>query len=243
MSSALRERISATEAFAADVAHEIKNPLASLRSALDGIEGIEDPRLRHQLMNVAKADVLRMDRLISDISEASRVDSQLATAKFELIDIGDMIEQLIAAIKQRADELGVSIAFTRPAKGTANVLGEDIRLERMLVNLIENALSFSPRGSVLDIGINLVLTEVVIAVTDKGPGVPAEQREAIFTRFYSHRPDSEHFGEHSGLGLAIARNIAEGHGGRISVKDRNDGAHGSRFEITLPLPNTAENSE
>jgi two-component system, OmpR family, sensor histidine kinase ChvG len=240
MSSALRERISATEAFAADVAHEIKNPLASLRSALDGIEGIEDPKLRNQLMTVAKADVLRMDRLISDISEASRVDSQLATAKFELIDIADMVEQLIASFKPRADELGVIITFSRPPKDEANVVGEDIRLERMLVNLIENALSFSPLGSALDIAISLFSNEVVVAVTDQGPGVPQEQREAIFTRFYSHRPDSERFGEHSGLGLAIARNIAEGHGGQISVKDRGDGMHGSRFEIALPMPSIGE---
>jgi two-component system, OmpR family, sensor histidine kinase ChvG len=238
MSSALRERISATEAFAADVAHEIKNPLASLRSALDGIEGLEDPKLRKQLMEVAKADVLRMDRLISDISEASRMDSQLATAKFEPIDIGDMIEQLIAAMKQKADEIGVSIEFTRPPSGKSIVMGEDIRLERMLVNLIENALSFSPPDSKLEIAISSLSDELLIQISDQGPGVAEEQREAIFTRFYSHRPDNEKFGEHSGLGLAIARNIAEGHDGRISVSDRADGTRGSCFEIGLPLPNT-----
>ncbi len=240
MSSALRERISATEAFAADVAHEIKNPLASLRSALDGIEGLEDPKLRKQLMEVAKADVLRMDRLISDISEASRMDSQLATAKFEPIDIGDMIAQLIAAMKQKAGEIGVDILFIRPPTGRAIVMGEDIRLERMFVNLIENAFSFSPRNSNLEIVIAILPDEVLIQINDQGPGVAEEQREAIFTRFYSHRPDNEKFGEHSGLGLAIARNIAEGHGGHIRVGNRADGNQGSCFEIGLPLPNTGD---
>ena len=146
MSIALRQRIDATEAFAADVAHEIKNPLASLRSALDGAERIEDPTLRKQLMDVAKADVQRMDRLISDISDASRVDSQLAKAKFEPIDLGDMIEQLLQAREDRGSDKNVNIAFARPRRKIATVMGEDVRLERMLTNLIDNAVSFSPRG-------------------------------------------------------------------------------------------------
>ncbi len=240
MSSALRERISATEAFAADVAHEIKNPLASLRSALDGIDGIKDPSLRAQLMDVAKADVLRMDRLISDISEASRVDSQLATAKFEPIDIGDMIEQLISAMRLRCDEVGVEISYRRPLDQPAIVMGEDIRLERLLVNLIENALSFSPKSSHIEINLKTHDDSAIIGVNDQGPGVLAELRESIFTRFYSQRPEDEQFGQHSGLGLAIARNIAEGHGGTVTVRDRSDGQRGSCFEITLPLAGTSD---
>ncbi len=240
MSSALRERISATEAFAADVAHEIKNPLASLRSALDGIDGIKDPALRAQLMDVAKADVLRMDRLISDISEASRVDSQLATAKFEPIDIGDMIAQLISAMRLRSDEIGVEIAYQRTLDDPPIVMGEDIRLERLLVNLIENALSFSPKGSRIEMTLETRDDNAIIGVNDHGPGVLLELRESIFTRFYSQRPEDEQFGQHSGLGLAIARNIAEGHGGTVTVQDRTDGLSGSCFEITLPLAGSTD---
>lgn len=234
MSIALRQRIDATEAFAADVAHEIKNPLASLRSALDGAERIENPALRKQLMDVAKADVLRMDRLISDISDASRVDSQLAKAKFEPIDLGDMIEQLLQAREDRGGDGDVSIAFARPRRTIATVMGEDVRLERMLTNLIDNAVSFSPPGAVVEISATLADDEVVIRVSDEGPGVPEQEREAIFRRFHSERPASENFGKHSGLGLAIARTIVEGHHGSIAVRDRVDGKRGACFEIALP---------
>ena len=234
MSIALRQRIDATEAFAADVAHEIKNPLASLRSALDGIEAVKEPDLRQQLMDVAKADVHRMDRLISDISDASRVDSQLAKAKFDRIDLGDMIEQLLQAREERDDNNGVTIAFARPRRGIATALGEDVRLERMLTNLIDNAVSFSPPGGLVEIAATLADEEVIIRVSDEGPGVPEADREAIFRRFHSERPQSENFGKHSGLGLAIARTIVEGHHGRIMVRDRVDGRPGACFEIALP---------
>lgn len=234
MSVALRQRIDATEAFAADVAHEIKNPLASLRSALDGAESVKDPVLRAQLMEVAKADVQRMDRLISDISDASRVDSQLAKAKFEPIDLGDMIEQLLQARESRGSDGDVGIAFARPRRGIATVLGEDVRLERMLTNLIDNAVSFSPAGTVVEISATSADDEVIIRVSDEGPGVPEQERETIFRRFHSERPVSEDFGQHSGLGLAIARTIVEGHHGRIAVRDRVDGKRGACFEIALP---------
>jgi two-component system sensor histidine kinase ChvG len=239
MSIALRQRIDATEAFAADVAHEIKNPLASLRSALDGAERIDDPMLRKQLMDVAKADVQRLDRLISDISDASRVDSQLAKAKFEPIDLGDMIEQLLQAREDRASDKDVTIAFARPRRSIATVMGEDVRLERMLTNLIDNAVSFSPSGSVVEISATLAEADVIIRISDEGPGVPVQEREAIFRRFHSERPASENFGKHSGLGLAIARTIIEGHHGRIAVRDRVDGKNGACFEIALPCATTA----
>lgn len=234
MSIALRQRIDATEAFAADVAHEIKNPLASLRSALDGVDNVKDPALRAQLMDVAKADVQRMDRLISDISDASRVDSQLAKAKFEPIDLGDMIEQLLQARENRGVDKGVSIAFARPRRGIAVAMGEDVRLERMLTNLIDNAVSFSRPEGLVEISATRADDDVIIRVSDEGPGVPANEREAIFRRFHSERPGGESFGKHSGLGLAIARTIVEGHHGRILVRDRVDGKEGACFEIALP---------
>lgn len=236
MSNALRQRIDATEAFAADVAHEIKNPLASLRSALDGIDNIKDPELRAQLMSVAKDDVHRMDRLISDISEASRVDSQLAKAKFELIDLGDMIEQLLLARENRNHDGDIEIAFARPRKGVAVILGEDVRIERVLNNLIDNAVSFSPPGGLIEISATSTDTEIIIRVIDEGPGVQPSEREAIFRRFHTERPTKEGFGKHSGLGLAIARTIIEGHEGQIKVQDRDDGKQGACFEIAIPSP-------
>ena len=234
MSIALKQRIDATEAFAADVAHEIKNPLASLRSALDGLDNIKNEDLRDQLMDVAKADVKRMDRLISDISEASRVDAQLARAKFEPIDLGDMIEQLLAAREGREPNSPVKIAFARPRKGVAVVMGEDIRLERVLNNLIDNAVSFSPKSGLIEISATCADDKILIRIADEGPGIPESERDAIFRRFHSERPAGEDFGHHSGLGLAIARTIVEGHQGHIAAIDPEDGKTGACFEIELP---------
>lgn len=234
MSNALRDRIDATEAFAADVAHEVKNPLASLRSALESLERIEEPELRDKLFEIAASDVRRLDRLISDISEASRVDSQLSRAQFERVDIAGMIDQLLAARRERAPQDDVTIRFVRPAGDGAPVMGEDIRLERVLVNLIDNALSFSPPGGVIEILASKTPREVLVRVMDEGPGVPSDQRDAVFERFYSRRPSKEAFGKHSGLGLAIAKTIIGGHQGVIRAIDRIDGRQGACFEIRLP---------
>lgn len=240
MSSALRQRIDATEAFAADVAHEIKNPLASLRSALDGIDNVDKPELRAQLMAVAHADVQRMDRLISDISDASRIDAQLAKANFEPIDMGDMIEQLLETRESRSADGSVRIAFARPRKGITVIMGEDIRIERVLTNLLDNAVSFSPPDGVVEISATRSDDEVIIRISDQGPGIPPHERETVFRRFHSARPESEGFGKHSGLGLAIARTIIEGHHGSISVDDRDDGLQGACFRISLPVPQPPE---
>jgi two-component system sensor histidine kinase ChvG len=234
MSTALRYRINATEAFAADVSHEIKNPLASLRSALEGLERVDDPNLQKQLLDVANDDVRRIDRLINDISDASRVDAELARAKFEPIDIGKMLEQLLAAREQRASNLGVHIAFARPAKDVARVMGDGGRLERVFSNLLDNAVSFSPDGGLVEILATPDGDEIVIHVADQGPGVLPEQREQVFQRFHSDRPDGEAFGKHSGLGLAIAKTIVEGHQGTIRILDRPGGQSGAFFEIRLP---------
>ncbi len=234
MSNALRDRINATEAFAADVSHEIKNPLASLRSALEGLERVDSPELRKQLLDVANDDVRRIDRLINDISDASRVDAELARAKFEPIDIGKMLEQLLAAREQRASNLDVHIAFARPAKDVARVMGDGGRLERVFSNLLDNAVSFSPDGGLVEILATPDGDDIVIHVADQGPGIGADQREQVFQRFHSARPDGEAFGKHSGLGLAIAKTIVEGHQGTISILDRPGGEQGACFEIRLP---------
>ncbi|MEH6791187.1 MAG: ATP-binding protein [Parasphingorhabdus sp.] len=234
MSAALRHRINATEAFAADVSHEIKNPLASLRSALEGLERVDDPGLQKQLLDVANDDVRRIDRLINDISDASRVDAELARARFEPIDIGKMLEQLLAAREQRASNLGVHIAFARPAKDVARVMGDGGRLERVFSNLLDNAVSFSPPGGLVEILATPDADEIVIHIADQGPGVAAEQRQQVFQRFHSDRPGGEAFGKHSGLGLAIAKTIVEGHQGKIEILDRPEGQAGACFEIRLP---------
>ncbi len=241
MSNALRERIDATEAFAADVAHEVKNPLASLRSALESLQMVEEPELRAKLFDIASSDVRRLDRLISDISEASRVDSQLSRAKFERVDIAAMIEQLLAARRERANGGDtVYLRFVPPAGDGACVMGEDVRLERVFENLIDNAISFSPDGGEVEILVSKTAQEILVRVMDEGPGVPPDQREAVFERFHSRRPASETFGKHSGLGLAIARTIIDGHQGSIRAVDRIDDREGACFEIRLPRAGTAE---
>jgi two-component system sensor histidine kinase ChvG len=234
MSHSLRQRIDNIEAFAADVSHELKNPIASLRSALEGAEKVEDPELRKRLTAVARDDVIRLDRLISDISEAARTDAELARAKFEPVDLGPLIEQLVGSWESRREKGDARVAFARPRKKSALVLGDAGRLARALDNLIDNAISFSPPGGLVEIAASRVGTDVRIRIDDEGPGVPADAREAIFNRFHSIRPESEDFGRHSGLGLAIAKAIVEGHSGEIAVQDRDDAPSGARFVICLP---------
>jgi len=234
MSQALRQRIDATEAFAADVAHEIKNPLASLRSAVDSLELVGDPALRARLMGVIRDDIGRMDRLITDVSEASRLDAELSRARFETVDVGHIVEQLIEAREARGVANGVRLAFGRPHRGSTAVWGDGSRLARVLENLLDNAVSFSPAGGLVQITAMRDEATVVVRVEDEGPGVPPAEREAIFNRFHSVRPEAEGFGRHSGLGLAIARAIVEGHGGGIVVSDRDAGGSGARFTIRLP---------
>ena len=234
MSQSLRHRIDNIEAFAADVTHELKNPLASLRSAMDGLDRVEDPELRRRLTAVARDDVVRLDRLINDISEAARTDAELARAKFERVDLGPLIEQLASSWESRREKGDARIAFARPRKDSAVVMGKPDRLARAINNLLDNAVSFSPPAGLVEIAASRIGDEVRIRIDDEGPGVPAEAREAIFNRFHSVRPEGESFGRHSGLGLAIARAIVEGHDGEIDVHDRDDAPSGARFTIRLP---------
>ena len=235
MSLALRARIDATEAFAADVTHEMKNPLASLRSAVEGLSRVQDPALQEQLMAIVRDDVHRLDRLISDISDASRLDAQLSRAKFEPIDMVSLIDGLLSQRLARDVEREIRFRFDRSDDGPFVVLGEGARLERVIENLIDNAVSFSPDRGLITLSAMRGAHEVVLRVEDEGPGVPPDARDAIFRRFHSVRPDGEAFGRHSGLGLAIARTIVEGHQGTITVESREDRLGGARFVIHLPL--------
>ncbi|MDP9085208.1 MAG: HAMP domain-containing histidine kinase [Pseudomonadota bacterium] len=234
MSQSLRTRIDNIEAFAADVTHELKNPLASLRSAVDSLERIDDPALRKQLLDVTRQDVLRLDRLIGDISEAARTDAELARARFEAVDLGPLIESLVSVWEQRRSTGDVRIAFGRPRRDSTVVIGDPTRLARAIDNIVDNAISFSPPGGLVEVVAARVGNDVRIRIDDEGPGVPPTQREAIFNRFHSVRPEAEQFGRHSGLGLAIARAIVEGHDGEIQVADRDDAPSGARFTIRLP---------
>lgn len=234
MSQSLRIRIDNIEAFAADVTHELKNPLASLRSAVESLDRVDDPALREQLKDVVRQDVARLDRLIGDISEAARTDAELARARFELVDLGGLIEGLVGAWERRRTTGDVRIAFARPRRDSALVFGDPARLARAIDNIVDNAISFSPPGGLVEVVAARVGDSVRIRIDDEGPGVPAAQREAIFNRFHSVRPETESFGRHSGLGLAIARAIVEGHDGEIDVADRDDAPSGARFTIQLP---------
>ena len=239
MSLALRARIDATEAFAADVTHELKNPLASLRSAVEGLGRVTAPELQARLMAIVRDDVHRLDRLITDISEASRLDAQLSRATFEPVDLAAMLTGLIGQREQRGvpdgPARGVRLRFDRTGTAPLMVLGEGARLERVFENLLDNAVSFSPEGGLVTVSAGRAGDELVVRVDDEGPGVPEAARETVFARFQTDRPEGEAFGQHSGLGLAIARTIVEGHQGSITAESREDRAAGGRFVIRLPL--------
>jgi len=234
MTQSLRERIDAGEAFAADVAHELKNPISSLRSSIEALEKVDDPDVRAELIAVARDDCRRLDRLVTDIAEASRMDAELSRAHFEPVDIGVMLEAMVAARESVRTPTAPHIAYARPRRGATDVLGDDGRLERVFNNLLDNAVSFSPPRGVICVSATRSGSDVIIRIEDDGPGVAADQREPIFQRFYSLRPAQEEFGKHSGLGLAIVRAIVSGHRGSVAVRDREDGEGGACFEVRLP---------
>lgn len=234
MSIALRGQIDATEAFAADVAHELKNPLASLRSAIDTLGQIDDPGLRGRLMTIVLDDVARIDRLITDISQASRLDAELSRSRFERVDMSALAAGLVDAYRISGLPRGLAITL-EGRKAPAFVEGDPLRLAQVLHNLIDNALSFSPPGGTVSLAVTLgdAARKVAVSVTDAGPGVPPENRRDVFRRFYSQRPEAEDFGRHSGLGLSIVASIVKAHGGRIHVEDPPAG-QGAVFVVALP---------
>jgi two-component system sensor histidine kinase ChvG len=233
MTAALRQRIDAVEAFGADVAHEIKNPFASLRSAIESLAKVEDPALREQLIEVAGHDVRRIDRLVTEIAEASRIDAELSRATFEPIDLAALIGNVVRAREDRGLNAGRRVEIACEAQ-EVRVLGVPIRIERVIDNLLDNAVSFSPEGGRIDIGLSVSDGRVRASICDEGPGIPESEREKVFTRFHSIRPEAEDFGDHSGLGLAIARTIAEAHDGSLTVADRPDGRSGACLVLELP---------
>jgi two-component system sensor histidine kinase ChvG len=244
MTRALFTRIEAIERFAADVAHELKNPLTSLRSAVETLPIARTDEARARLLEVIHHDVRRLDRLISDISDASRLDAELARGDRDPIDIAELARALVDVANQvqRADRVKVRIdvetpAFSGPPRPWL-VFGHDSRLGQVLNNLIDNARTFSDPGGEVRVKVRRAAKGggFEIVVDDDGPGIPAHALERIFERFYTDRP-SQSFGQNSGLGLSISRQIVEAHGGTIRAENRTDGEGGvlgARFVVFLP---------
>jgi len=233
MTTALRQRIDAVDSFAADVAHEIKNPLASLRGAVESLPKVKDPETRRELEQIITHDVRRIDRLVSEISDASRIDAEMSRATLERIDLADLMRAIIGSREHRAENQDHRIELS--TRGfAAHVLGVGARLERVIENLLDNAVSFSPPEATIDVVIDNDGECVTMLVCDSGPGIPEDSREKVFQRFHSVRPEQEDFGNHSGLGLAIARAIVEAHDGSLTAEARPDGQPGACLRLRLP---------
>jgi two-component system sensor histidine kinase ChvG len=238
MTDTLWQRMRAIESFAADVAHEIKNPLSSLRSAVETAARIEDPVKRRRLMAIIQDDVERLDRLISDISDASRLDAELSRLEVSPTDIGAMLRALVDMHETTRAESAPHLTLDISSQeGDLIVPGIESRLSQVFINVIANAVSFSPPDGEIRIQAGLDGRAVLVSVEDQGPGIPEDKLTAIFDRFYSERPAGEKFGTHSGLGLSISRQIVDAHRGRIWAENRTDatgGIIGARFLIRLP---------
>jgi len=241
MTDALWRRMDAIEHFAADVAHEIKNPLTSLKSAVETVARVTDPEKQRRLLNVVVEDVARLDRLISDISDASRLDAEMSRIELEPVPVTDMLQALVDVHEASEKEGAPRLELVLPlgyARSSLIVLGMETRLGQVFRNLITNAISFSPPGGTIRIAAERLNDDFVrITVEDEGPGLPEGKLEAIFDRFYTERPAGEKFGTHSGLGLSISKQIVEAHNGTIRAENRHDAQGrvvGARFVVLLP---------
>jgi two-component system sensor histidine kinase ChvG len=241
MTGALWRRMDAIERFAADVAHEIKNPLSSLRSAVETASRVKDPDQLRRLMAIILDDVQRLDRLISDISDASRLDAEMSRLEKEPISLVGMLTALVDIHNATRDATAPRLTFRygdecKPLDGLF-VAGRETRLVQVFQNLIANAVSFSPPDGEIRLLAGRDGDDIVVSVEDEGPGIPAGKLEAIFDRFYSERPADEKFGTHSGLGLSISKQIVEAHGGSIKAENilgGNGQVVGARLTVRLP---------
>jgi len=237
MTDALSERMDAIESFAADVAHEIKNPLTSMRSAVETLELVSDVAARERLLRILKQDVGRLDRLVTDISNASRLDAELSREDPRAFDLARLLAEVASLYQATRREGDSEVAFIAPVGGEpVMVSGREGPLGQVFRNLIDNARSFSPPGGVVRVALERARGRVAAVVDDDGPGIPPENLETIFERFYTSRPKGAAFGGNSGLGLSIARQIVEAHGGEIHAENRLDAegrVEGARFTVVL----------
>jgi len=233
MTSALYARIEGIERFAADVAHELKNPLTSLKSAVETLPLAKKAEDKERLNAIIQHDIRRLDRLISDISNASRLDAELARQTAERVDVGKLAETMVSIQKDVAARRGVEVVLERhTGRNEPMVVGHDGRLAQVFSNLVDNAVSFSPEGGRVTALVSTTPETLTVEIKDEGPGIRGDISR-IFQRFYTDRPDGEHFGDHSGLGLAISKQIVEAHRGTIEARNRTDRS-GAVFTVTLP---------
>lgn len=243
MTQALWDRMDTIERFAADVAHEIKNPLTSLRSAVETASRVKDNKARAKLMDIIHHDVQRLDRLISDISSASRLDAELSRETMEPVDLKALLVQISDAYRKpleraegKQDGAESSIILEMPQLTPVTVQGNADRLSQVFGNLITNALSFSPEGAPVHVKVTKDQESVHVTIEDEGPGIPENKLETIFERFYTERPADEDYGSHSGLGLSISKQIIKAHSGRVWAENKQDedgNITGARFNVLL----------
>ncbi|WP_426051433.1 stimulus-sensing domain-containing protein [Brevundimonas sp. SL161] len=241
MTDTLSTRMDAIERFAADVAHEIKNPLTSIRSALETLDLVQDKDKRDRLTAVLQQDVRRLDRLITDISNASRLDAELSRDRPRPVDLAALLTEIVGVYETTGKPGEAPVTLDLAVDAPARVMGRDGPLSQVFRNLIDNARSFSPTGATVRIAVRRDETDTLlplrIAVEDDGPGIPPENLETVFERFYTSRPRGAAFGSNSGLGLSIVRQIVEAHGGRVTATNRLDASgavKGARFDVALP---------
>jgi two-component system, OmpR family, sensor histidine kinase ChvG len=238
MTGALADRIDANERFAADVSHEIKNPLASIKSAVESARAAKSPDQQNKMLAIVAQDVHRLDRLITDIARASRIEAETARGDLDRVDLGALLHDLAKAYAPAPDQSArVEVVFAGAKPDDAIVLGQPGPLGQVFRNLIDNARSFSPEGGRVSVAVDVPRTKdgpiVRAIVEDDGPGIPPENLETVFERFYTQRPKGAAFGGNSGLGLSIARQIVTAHEGRIYAQNRDEG--GARLVVELPL--------
>ncbi len=256
MTGALYNRMDAIEAFAADVAHELKNPLTSLRSAVETLQLVKKDEQRNRLIEIVKQDVKRMDRLITDISDASRLDAELARTEASPTDLAKLLSAITSMSNEVSKSNTADVVFNQqtPAPGINTetayaIAGQESRISQVFRNLIDNARSFTAPGSKVNVKLRRAGNVIEARVEDQGPGIRPENLERVFERFYTDRPEQS-FGNNSGLGLAISRQIVEAHRGRIWAENRlgraaADGERpilGARFIVQLPALEAADDS-
>ncbi|MCQ2965141.1 MAG: sensor histidine kinase [Alphaproteobacteria bacterium] len=242
MTDTLWEKIDATEKFASDVSHELKNPLSSMKSALETIDYIHSTEKKEQLLSIVKEDVSRMNRLITDISNLSKIDAELSREEFEKVNMHTLLTSLINGYNLAADtdskKLSFILNWDQELEKNIFVLGMESRIAQVFYNLIGNAISFSPTNGTITINVSKQNSLINVSILDEGCGIPEGDEKKLFQRFYCQRPTSEKFGKHSGLGLSISEKIVAELNGTISAENRKDSTGkicGAIFSVQLPI--------